>query len=121
VWHAGARAWNDRYPVSMIVRVLTARVRPDRAGQFNALLRQQLPLLRQHDGLVYAKLARQVHPDSEEVILFEEWRDSKSLYGWAGPDINKPRLFPGSEKLVESVSVTHYEALDVPLEEEEAG
>jgi hypothetical protein len=53
--------------------------------------------------------------------MFEEWRDSKSLYGWAGPDINKPRLFPGSEKLVESVSVTHYEALDVPLEEEEAG
>ena len=105
----------------MIVRVLTARVRPDRAGQFNSLLRKQLPVLREYDGLVYAKLARRVHPDREEVILFEEWRDSAALYNWAGPDIDKPRLLPGSELLVDDLTVSHYEALDLPLDEEEAG
>jgi len=69
--------------------------------------------MRAHDGLVYVKLARQVHTTYEDVLLFEEWRDARSLYGWAGRDIKKPRLFPGAEELVENVSVTHFEALDV--------
>ncbi len=44
--------------------------------------------------------------------LFEEWRDAKALYGWTGPDVNKPRLLPDAEDLAEFVHVTHYEALD---------
>jgi antibiotic biosynthesis monooxygenase (ABM) superfamily enzyme len=101
----------------MIVRVVTARVRSERAAAFNTKLRQQLPLLREQPGLVYVKLARQVHGDEEEVLLFEEWRDTASLYGWAGPVIDKPRFLPGTEELVEHVSVEHYEALDVELDE----
>ena len=97
----------------MIVRVLTARVRTERAAAFNAMLRQQLPILREQPGLVYVKLARQVGPTHEEVVLFEEWRDSAALYGWAGPVITKPRLLPGSEDLVDELKVAHYEALDI--------
>jgi antibiotic biosynthesis monooxygenase (ABM) superfamily enzyme len=100
----------------MIVRVLIAKVRSERAAAFNAKLRQQLPLLREQPGLVYVKLARQVHADDEEVLLFEEWRDTASLYGWAGPAINKPRFLPGTEELVDRVEVTHYEALDIDPE-----
>jgi hypothetical protein len=105
----------------MIVRVLTARVRADRAGQFNELMRRQLPILREQDGLLYVKLARRVDRQGEDVILFEEWRDIPALYGWAGPEIDKPRLVPGSEQLVDDLSVTHYEALDVAIVHDETG
>jgi hypothetical protein len=98
----------------LIVRVLRASVKPGRVGHFNALMRQQLPILKDHSGLVYVKLARRLEPDGgEEVILFEEWRDATSLYGWAGNDISRPRLLPGSEDLLLDLSVTHYESLDV--------
>jgi hypothetical protein len=102
----------------MIVRVLTARVRSERAAAFHGKLRQQLPILREQPGLVYVKLARQVGPTDEVVLLFEEWRDSASLYRWTGPVITKPRLLPGTEDLVDRVEVTHYEALDVDLDED---
>ncbi len=97
----------------MIVRILTARV-PDRhAADFEKVLRAQLPIMREHPGLVYVKLARQSHRDYDDVLLFEEWRDARALYGWAGRDIGKPRLLPGAEGLAEYVKVTHFEALDV--------
>jgi antibiotic biosynthesis monooxygenase (ABM) superfamily enzyme len=102
----------------LIVRVLSARVKPGRVGQFNALMREQLPILREYPGLVYVKLARRLEPDGgEEVVLIEEWRDPESLYGWAGADISRPRLLPGSEESLIDVTVTHYESLDVQPED----
>ena len=53
-----------------------------------------MPLMRAHDGLIYVKLARQSHREYDDVLLFEEWRDAKALYGWAGTDITKPRSCP---------------------------
>jgi hypothetical protein len=97
----------------MIVRLVMATVKAERAGSFNALMRSQLPLLRQHPGLVYVKLARRITGDVEEVLLYEEWRDTASLYGWAGPEVSRPRLLPGAEELVDDLSVVHYEALDI--------
>ena len=97
----------------MIVRILTARVPQRHAAAFEAVLRAQLPLMREHDGLLYVKLARQAHRDYDDVLLFEEWRDATSLYAWTGPNVQKPRLLPGAEGLAEAVGVTHYEALDM--------
>jgi heme-degrading monooxygenase HmoA len=97
----------------MIVRVLTARVTARNSAAFEELLRRQLPRMREHEGLVYVKLARQVREGFEDVLLFEEWRDANALYGWAGPTLHKPRLLPGAESLAENVEVTHYEALDI--------
>lgn len=97
----------------MIVRIVSARVRARNAAAFEELLRLQLPRMREHEGLVYVKLARQAHEGYEDVLLFEEWRDAEALHGWVGPHLHKPRLMPGAEQLVENVSVTHYEALDI--------
>jgi quinol monooxygenase YgiN len=97
----------------MIVRVVTARVSTDRAGSFNALMRAQLPALRQHPGLVYVKLARRIDGDVEEVMLYEEWRDTASLYGWTGPEVTRPRMMQGAEDLVSDLEIKHYEALDI--------
>ena len=102
----------------MILRVLTATVRQDRAGQFNDLMRQQMPILKEHPGLVWAKLARRLQGADEEVILVEEWRDTASLYGWTGPELTKPRMLPGAEDLVSDLRIAHYEALDVDLDPE---
>lgn len=100
----------------MIVRVLTATVRTERAALFDSLMREQLSSLRTQDGLIYAKLARRIRNGLEEVLLFEEWADTSALYRWAGPELSKPVLMPGSQELLEDVRVTHYEALDMDLE-----
>jgi quinol monooxygenase YgiN len=97
----------------MIVRVLTATVRMDRAGQFNALMRTQIPMLLEQPGLVYVKLARRLEGPVEQVVLFEEWRDPEAMYAWTGRDLQKARLVPGAEALIEDLVITHYEALDV--------
>lgn len=100
----------------MIVRVLTAKVRASRVGAFDALMRGQVALMRGQPGLEYLKLARRLHPDGgEEVVLFEEWRDSASMYAWVGPNLTEPRLVPGARELVDELSVAHYEALDRTL------
>ena len=104
----------------MIVRVVTARVSTDRAGSFNALMRAQLPILREHPGLVYVKLARRIEGDIEEVLLYEEWRDTASLYGWTGPEVTKPRMLPGAEDMISDIKITHYEALDIEPSFEDA-
>ena len=97
----------------MIVRLVTATVSTDRAGSFNELMRAQLPILKQYPGLVYVKLARRLQGNVEEVMLYEEWRDTASLYAWTGPELSRPRLIPGAEDLLTHVTVAHYEALDV--------
>jgi quinol monooxygenase YgiN len=97
----------------MIVRLVTATVKAERAGTFNALMRAQLPELRRSPGLVYVKLARRIRGDSEEVLLYEEWKDTAALYQWTGPEITRARLQPGAAELVTSLSIVHYEALDV--------
>jgi quinol monooxygenase YgiN len=83
------------------------------SGQMHKLMRQQLPILREQDGLVYVKLARRLLGPDEEVVLFEEWRDSAAMYAWTGPDLTKARLLPGAEPLIDDLVITHYEALDI--------
>jgi heme-degrading monooxygenase HmoA len=103
----------------LIVRVLTARVRPGRVGQFNHAMRQLQDEMRTQPGLVYVKLARRLQADGgEEVVLFEEWRDPDSVYAWAGQDLSQPRLVPGAFEAAESIAVMHYEALDLDLNED---
>lgn len=102
--------------VAMIVRIVSGRVTPGREGQFNRLLRDQVPILKAQPGLVYVKVARQILPDGERIILIEEWADPRRVHAWAGPDLSRPRLLPGATELLEEVDVQHYEALDIDPE-----
>ena len=54
-------------------------------------------------------------------MLFEEWKDSASLYAWVGPNLAEPRLVPGVRPLIDAIEVAHYEALDMPIEDEPSG
>jgi quinol monooxygenase YgiN len=97
----------------VIVRVLRARIRPGKVGAFNAVFRQQIPLLQAQPGLLYVKLARRLQGDGgEDVVLFEEWEDASSLYRWVGPNLMEPRLVEGARELIDELVVAHYEALD---------
>jgi heme-degrading monooxygenase HmoA len=97
----------------VIVRVLRAKVRPNKVAAFDSLIREQAKSMRGQPGLEYVKLARRVEPDGgEEVLLFEEWRDATSMYAWVGPNLAEPRLVEGARELVEELTITHYEALD---------
>ena len=102
-----------RYIATMIVRVLTATVSDRASPRLHELMRQQLPILRESEGLVYVKLARRLMGREEEVVLIEEWRDTASLYAWTGPNIERPRLLPGAEDLINDLRIAHYEALDL--------
>jgi heme-degrading monooxygenase HmoA len=116
--HCRRRRSRPRKDGSVIVRVLTAHVRAARVGQFNAAMRRQLPLMRDQPGLVYLKLARRLEADGgEEVVLFEEWRDPDSVYAWVGNDLSKPRLLKAAIDAAEHVVATHYEALDIGIDE----
>jgi heme-degrading monooxygenase HmoA len=97
----------------MIVRIVTARVPLQSAPQFHELLREQLPELHRHEGLVYAKLVRRVLGDEEEVMLIEEWADAHALYAWTGPDVERPRLPADAYRMLADVRITHHEALDL--------
>lgn len=98
----------------MIVRVLTARVASPNVGEFNHKLRAQLDELRDQKGIVYVKLARRLTDDGgEEVVLFEEWRTPADLWEWTGGRLNRARLLPGTEDLIDDLVITHYEALDL--------
>lgn len=101
------------YISRVIIRVLTATVAERSSGRLHELMRQQLPILREYDGLVYVKLARRLTGATEEVVLIEEWRDPAAMYAWTGPDIERPRLLPGAEDLISSLTIMHYEALDI--------
>ena len=95
------------------MRVLQARVSGPNVAGFNALFRRQVELLREQPGLEYVKLARRLQPDgSEEVLLFEEWLTPADVYRWAGPNLGAPRLVPGARELIDTLVVSHYEALD---------
>ena len=98
----------------MIVRVLTARVLPPHAARFNDLFRAKLADLQGQPGLVYAKLARRFAENGdEEIVLFEEWRTPSDLWAWTEGRLGAARLLPGTDGLVDALTITHYEALDV--------
>lgn len=97
---------------------MTARVPNANIGAFNELLRAQLAELRSQPGLVYGKLARRLEDDGgEEVVLVEEWRTSADLLEWTEGQLNRSRLLPGTEALVEDLIITHYEAIDLSAED----
>jgi heme-degrading monooxygenase HmoA len=102
----------------VIVRVVTARVPARNVAEFNERLRAQLAELHTQPGLVYAKLARRLDErNGEEVVLFEEWRTPADLWEWTGGRLSRPRLLPGTEELVDELTIAHYESLDVNPED----
>ena len=99
---------------SMIVRLVTATVRTDRAGSFNALMRAAVPILREHPGLVYVKLARRDRGRRRGGAALRGVAEYRRALRVDRAEIWRSREFiPGAEELVTDVPGVHYEALDI--------
>ena len=101
----------------MIVRVLTARVTGRDAPAVVVALRETLLELQKQPGMEYAKLARRLVDDGEDLVLFEEWATPADLYRWTGGDLRQPRFQRDVTALLPNLVITHYESLDRTPEE----
>ena len=104
----------------MIVRVLTATLKADQAGQFNELMRTQLPLLRDYPGLRYAKLARRIPRWPAGGVPLRGMEGHGVAVRLGGPRPRAAAAPAGRRRdLVLDLRVAHYEALDVDPEAED--
>jgi heme-degrading monooxygenase HmoA len=99
----------------LIVRVLKGRVHPGQVVVFREQAQQVLHDARQHDGLVFAQVGRQVHADGgEEIVFVSVWRNLEALYRWVGGTdlLDTPVLNRGRPDVFEQFEVQHYETYE---------
>jgi heme-degrading monooxygenase HmoA len=99
----------------LIVRVLKGHVHPGQVTVFREQAQQALSDARRCDGLVYAQIGRQAHPDGgEEVVFVSVWRDLDALYCWVGGSdlLDTPMLNNGTPDVLEHFGIQHYEAYE---------
>jgi hypothetical protein len=97
----------------MIIRVFEGRLKPGREHDFMAGERE---LLRRTDvdGLVGVSIGRRLTGGQMHVITLSVWRDRGSIERFAQRDVDRPVFLTGSEDLVDSWSLVHYDAMDTP-------
>jgi hypothetical protein len=78
------------------------------AGERNLLRRTDV------DGLLGVSIGRRLSGGQMNVITLSVWQDRESIERFAQRDVDRPVFLTGSEELVESWSLEHYEALDSP-------
>ncbi len=104
--------------LSLIVRLLSGVVPPEKVEAFHEQARLALASAKQSQGLLFGEIGRQVHPDcAEEVVFITVWKDLESLYGWIGSNdlLWTPIVRDGDGDVFDRVEVQHYESWsDVP-------
>lgn len=45
-------------------------------------------------------------------------RTPDDLWAWTGGRLNVPRLLPGTERLIDRLTIAHYEALDMDIDQD---
>ena len=99
----------------MIIRVLSVRIAQDRGAEFHAFVRERgLPRIQAHPGLVSAHVGRRTEGRDEYAIVVTTWRDWEALRDALGPDPSQPYLLTPESGLVETATVEHFEAIDLP-------
>ena len=101
----------------MIIRVFEGRLRPGSehdfmAGERGLLARTDI------DGLLGATIGRRLSGGAMHVITLTVWRDAEALERFATSDTSQPVFVSGSQDLVETWSLAHYDAVDTPEGEE---
>ena len=97
----------------MIIRVFEGRLRPGSEHDFMAGERELLSRT-DIDGLLGVSIGRRLAGGAMHVITLTIWRDVEALERFAAPTRCQPVFLSGSEDLVETWSLTHYDAVDTP-------
>lgn len=99
----------------MIVRVLSVRIAQGRGAEFHAFIRERgLPRIQAHPALVSAHVGRRTEGHDEFAIVVTTWTDWHALTEALGPDPSQPYMLTPESGLVETATVEHYEAIDLP-------
>jgi len=101
---------------SLIVRVLRGRVRAGRLDLFRERAGPALGRVREHDGCVFAQVARQANGDgSADIVVVSAWASLDALYDWVGgTDLLDFTVVAGRlDDLLDHIDIQHYEAIDV--------
>jgi hypothetical protein len=99
----------------MIVRVLSVRIAKDRGAEFHAFVRDRgLPRIQVHPGLVSVHVGRRADGPAELAIVVTVWRDWESIMDALGPDPSQPYMLTPESELIDTVTVEHFEAIDLP-------
>ena len=99
----------------MIVRVLSVRIAQGRGAEFHAFIRERgLPRIQVHPGLVSVHVGRRTEGHEEFAIVVTTWTDWHALTEALGPDPSQPYMLTPDTGLVETATVEHYEAIDLP-------
>jgi heme-degrading monooxygenase HmoA len=102
-------------PDRMIVRVLSVRIGKDRGPEFHAFMRERgLPRIQQHPGLISVNVGRRTDGPDEFAIIVTVWSNWDALTDALGPDPFQPYLAAPESGLVESATVEHFEAIELP-------
>ena len=98
----------------MIVRILRARVLPDRAYRFRERALAKLADVRKVDGLIDAQLITQAGSADHEFVFITRWPTMESLYAWAGGKdlLAKPIYFSGLDDDIVAFDIQHYVDLE---------
>jgi heme-degrading monooxygenase HmoA len=98
----------------MIVRILRARVRAERAFVFRQRALAKLTAARQVDGLIDARLVTQSGPIEHEFVFISRWRSMEPLYAWAGGKdlLARPIYFDDLEEFLVEFDIQHYIELE---------
>jgi heme-degrading monooxygenase HmoA len=99
----------------MIIRVFEARLNPGREHDFMAGERELLGRT-DIDGLLGISIGRRLAGGAMHVITLTVWRDLEAIEAFSGPDAGRPVFLTGSEEMVETWSLHHYDAVETPEE-----
>jgi heme-degrading monooxygenase HmoA len=97
----------------MIIRVFQGRLKPGSEQEFMAGERELLGRT-EVDGLIRVSIGRRLTGGQMNVITLSVWQDRESIERFAQREVDRPVFLMGSEDLVESWSLDHYEAMDSP-------
>lgn len=103
----------------MIIRVFEGRLRTGREHAFMAGERELLGR-RDVDGLLGVTIGRRLAGGHLHVVTLTVWTDRAAIERFAQRDVDRPVFLTGSEDLVETWSVAHYDAMQSSAELEAA-
>jgi heme-degrading monooxygenase HmoA len=95
----------------MIIRVFEARLKPGREHDFMAGERELLGRT-DIDGLLGVSIGRRLSGGAMHVITLTVWRDLAAIAAFSGSPSSDPVFLNGSDEMVESWSLHHYEGVD---------
>ena len=97
----------------MVIRILRARVKPERVPEFRERALAKMADARRAPGVIDVHLGNQAEGSGHQFVFISRWASIDALYTWAGGHdlLARPIYFEGLEDALLEFEIQHY--LDV--------